>query len=334
MTLNPVLLMGGSGAIGHQIVRAMRKIHPDVPFLIGGRDLAKARKAAAEMGGAEGVALDPKAPDLGLGDRKVSAVVVLYMDQLLAGLRFAQARGVPHLSISSGVFEIAPEIAAFIHRPGAAPVVLGYEWLVGATTVPTLALAKAFGRVDAIRIGALVDEEDAGGPAVAADFEHLNAMMPQALTRRDGTFLWRGGDDAKTVFRAIDGSEVDATGFSSIDVVGLAAATDAGDVQFDLATGLSSSRRAGGSFSTEIIIELAGQDHAGGALRTRHAVMHPGGAAQLTGMSIALLIERLTGLDGGPPTSPGLYFPYQLLDAASYLSRLEHDGGQVIALQP
>jgi hypothetical protein len=334
MTLNPVLLMGGSGAIGHQIVRAMRKIHPDVPFLIGGRDLAKASKAAAEMGGAEGVALDPKAPDLGLGDRKVSAVVVLYMDQSLAGLRFAQARGVPHLSISSGVFEIAPEIAAFMHRPGAAPVVLGYEWLVGATTVPTLALAKAFGRVDAIRIGALVDEEDAGGPAVAADFEHLNAMMPQALTRRDGTFLWRGGDDAKAVFRAIDGSEVDATGFSSIDVVGLAAATDAGDVQFNLATGMSSSRRAGGSFSTEIIIELAGQDHAGGALRTRHAVMHPGGAAQLTGMSIALLIERLTGLDGGPPTSPGLYFPYQLLDAASYLSRLEHDGGQVIALQP
>jgi hypothetical protein len=334
MTLNPVLLMGGSGAIGHQIVRAVRKVHPDVPFLIGGRDLAKARKAAAEMGGAEGVALDAKAPDLGLGDRKVSAVVVLYMDQSLAGLRFAQARGVPHLSISSGVFEIAPEIAAFMHRPGAAPVVLGYEWLVGATTVPTLALAKDFGRVHAIRIGALVDEEDAGGPAVAADFEHLNSMMPQALTRRDGAFLWRGGDDAKAVFRAIDGSEVEATGFSSIDVVGLAAATDADDVQFDLATGISSSRRAGGRFSTEIIIELAGQDHTGGALRTRHAVMHPGGAAQLTGMSIALLIERLTGLDGDPPTSPGLYFPYQLLDAATYLSRLEHDGGQVIALQP
>lgn len=334
MNSNPVLLMGGSGAIGHQTVRAMRKIHPDVLFLIGGRDLGKARKAAAEMGGAEGVALDLKAPDLGLGERPVSAVVVLYMDHSLAGLRFAQARGIAHLSISSGVFEIAPEIAAVMHRPGAAPVVLGYEWLVGATTVPTLELAKAFARVDSIRIGALVDEQDAGGPAVAADFEHLNKLMPQALTRRDGAFFWREGDEAKRVFRAIDGSEVEATGFSSIDVVGLAAATGADDVQFDLAMGVSSSRRAGGTFSTEIIIELAGQDRAGNPMRTRHAVMHPGGAAELTGMSIALLIERLTGLDGEPPTTPGLYSPYQLLDAGRYLSRLEHDGGMVIALEP
>lgn len=53
-----------------------------------------------------------------------------------------------------------------------------------------------------------------------------------------------------------------ATGFSSIDVAGLAAATGALNMQFNVATGISSSRRRGAPTSTEIIIELAGKDHA------------------------------------------------------------------------
>lgn len=329
----PILLMGGSGAIGRQTARSLRATHPDVPLLIGGRDLAKAKEAATAIDKAEGVALDPVADDLGLDDRPVSAVVVFYMDHTLVGLRFAQARGVPHLSISTGVFEIAPEIATYMHKPDAAPIVLGYEWLVGATTVPTLGLTKAFGKVHDIVIGALVDEQDTGGPTVAADFEHLNKLMPAALTRRDGAYIWREGDDAKAVIRAVDGTETDATGFSQIDVVGLAVATGAPNVQFNIATAVSSSRRRGGPMSTEIIIELVGEDHAGEPLRTRHAVVHPEGSAPLTGLGVAMLLERLTGLDGKPPTPAGLYFPYQLLNAADYLARLEKDGGTVMTLE-
>ncbi|WP_447650665.1 hypothetical protein [Pseudomonas abietaniphila] len=53
----------------------------------------------------------------------------------------------------------------------------------------------------------------------------------------------------------------------------------------------------------------------------------------LTGLSVAMLLERLLGLDGQPPTPPGLYFPYQLLDACAFLKRLEQEGGQLSALQ-
>jgi len=332
MSFDPILLLGGSGAIGQQTARALRATYPDVPLLIGGRDLAKAQTAAAKAGHAQGVLVDTTRADLGLGAHKVSAVVVLYHDHLLAGLHFAQSRGVPHLSISTGVFEIAPEIASFMQRPNASAVVLGYEWLVGATTVPALHLAKAFGQVNGILIGALVDEDDAVGPAVEADFEHMNHLMPAALTRREGAWLWREGDDAKTVFRALDGTDIAATGFSSIDVAGLASATGARSVQFNLGSGVSSSRRQGGAFSTEIILELAGLDPAGHPLRTRHAVVHPGGAAPLTAMGIALVLERLVGLDGKPPVAPGLYFPYQILDAAHYLARLREEGGQVVEL--
>jgi hypothetical protein len=325
--------MGGSGAIGHHAARVLRAAHPDVPLLIGGRDLAKAERAAQAIGGAQGVVIDSAAVDLGLGARPVSAVVVFYMDHALAGLRFAQQRGVPHLSISSGIFEIAPEIATYMHTPGAAPIVLGYEWMVGATTVATLSAAKAFARVHDISLHALVDEQDTGGPTVATDFEHLNRMLPAALTRRDGAYIWREGEDAKVTFRAVDGTDVDGTGFSSIDVVGLAAATGAPNVQFNMAVGVSSSRRQGKPMSTETLIELAGEDLQGQPLRTRHAVVHPAGAGPLTGLGVAMILERLLGLDGQPPTPPGLYFPYQLLNGPAYLKRLQQEGGELRELQ-
>lgn len=304
-----------------------------MPLLIGGRDLAKAKEAAAEIGNAQGVVLDLTSDDLGLGARPVSAVAVFYSDNRVAGLRFAQARGMPHVSISSGIYEIAPEVATYMDRPGAAAVVLGYEWLVGATTVPTLELAKAFRRVDEIVIGGLVDEQDAGGPAVADDFERLTRILPDALTRRDGAYIWRAGDDAKTVFRAIDGTEMAAVGFSSVDVVGLATATGARNVQFNIATGISSSRRRGEPASSEIIIELIGEDHAGLPLRTRHAVLNTEGSAPPTALGVAMIIERLLGLDGRPATPAGLYFPYQLLDRASYLARRRQAGGHILQLE-
>lgn len=328
----PILLMGGTGAIGRLTARALRWVYPDLPLLIGGRDLDKSRQVASEIGQAEGVVIDPSADDLGLGDRRVGAVAVFYADERLAGLRFAQGRRVPHLSISSGIYEIAPEVATYMHAPDAAAIVLGYEWLVGATTVSALACAKSFAQLYEITIGALVDEQDQGGPAVAEDFERLSQMMPAALTRRDGSYIWRSKDDAKAEFRAIDGTKNEAAGFSSIDVVGLAVATGAPNVQFNIASGVSSSRRRGGSKSTEIIIELAGEDHDGHPLRTRHAVFHPCGAAHLTVLGISMILERLVGLDGSAPTPAGLYFPFQVIDHATYLSRLQAEGGSILSL--
>jgi hypothetical protein len=122
---NPILLMGGTGAIGRLSARALRTAYPDVPLLIGGRDLVKSRQVASEIGQTEGVVIDPRADDLGLGDRRVRAVAVFYADERLAGLRFAQGRRVPHLSISSGVNEIAPEVASYMHSPNAAAIVPG-----------------------------------------------------------------------------------------------------------------------------------------------------------------------------------------------------------------
>ena len=199
LSTHPILLVGGSGVVGRWTARFLRAAHPDVQLLIGGRDLVRAKEAAAEVGGAEGVVLDLAADYLGLGERLIRAVAVLFMDERIAGLRFAQSRGVPYISISPGIIEIAPEVAAYIHNPHAAPVVLGTEWLVGATTVPTLEFGKAFGRVHDISIGALLDEHDVFGPAAKADLERQTKTMAAALVRRDGAYRWCVGDNAKLV---------------------------------------------------------------------------------------------------------------------------------------
>jgi hypothetical protein len=61
--------------------------------------------------------------------------------------------------------------------------------------------------------------------------------------------------------------------------------------------------------------------------------VHPEGQMPLTGLGVAMVLERLIGLDGNPPTPAGLYFPYQLLDPTRYFARLERIGGAILKLE-
>lgn len=326
----PILLIGGSGIVGRRTAGLLRDAAPAARLLIGGRDPARARAVAAAVGNADAVAVDLGAADLALGERPVAAVAVFLKDDSLASLRFALARGIPHVGISSGTFEIGPEVSAFVHHPDAAPVVLGSEWLVGAATVPALHLARRFERLQEIRIDAVLDEQDIGGPAAEIDMVRLTRFAPAALTRRGGAFHWRAGDGLAARIRAADGTVMDGFGYSPLDVAALAAATGAPDVEFNVAVGQSSSRRRGEAMSTEIIVSLAGVAADGSRRRERHTIIHPEGQAPLTALGVAMLIERLAGLDGRPPTPPGLYFPEQLLEPASYLARLAAIGGRIL----
>lgn len=220
-----------------------------------------------------------------------------------------------------------------MHRPGASAVVPGTEWLVGVATVLTLELAKTFARLDSIAIGALVDEEDDFGPESKVDLERQTRSLPAALVRVDGAHPWRTGEGASRTFRAVDSAPMSVSALSINDVVGLAAAAGAPNVRLDLVTGVSSSRRRGEPLSTEILIELAGEDRASNARRTRDAVIHPEGQMPVTGFGLAMVLERLAGLGGARPISPGLYLPHQLLPPDHCLPRLERTGAAVLELE-
>src|SRR5690606_17654319 len=169
--------------------------------------------------------------------------------------------------------------------------------------------------------------------AQVSDLEGLTNAPPAALTRRSGAYVWRTGVDARTSFRAADGVPMDAIAVSPNDILALAAATDAPNVEINLATGMSSSRRRGEPMSTEIVIELHGRDDTGRSLSTRHAVVHPQGQFPLTGLGVAMVLERCLGLDGQPPVPAGLYFPCQVLQPDRYWTRVEEMGGRVLALE-
>jgi hypothetical protein len=141
------------------------------------------------------------------------------------------------------------------------------------------------------------------------------------------------GDKVKSEFRAVDGTKMEVSAFSDFDIVGLATTTGAPNVQFNLSTGVSSTRRRREPMSTEIFIELARENRAGRPLRARHAVVHPEGQIPMTGLRVAMILERLLGLDGKPATPPGLYFPYKLLGLTAYLDRLKQIGGMVLTME-
>jgi hypothetical protein len=81
------------------------------------------------------------------------------------------------------------------------------------------------------------------------------------------------------------------------------------------------------------MIALTGETAEGAAHCERYAIVHPQGQAPLTALGVAMMLERLTGLDGKSATPAGLYFPEQLVDPAAYLRRLEAIGGKFTRME-
>jgi hypothetical protein len=325
---DPVLIIGGSGVVGSETARTLRRLHPDLPIAIGGRDMAKAQAVATEIGRAMAARIDLGRPDLGQPDGAYSAIAVFLKDETLNSMRYAQDRGVPYISVSSGTFEIGPEVALFVHRPASAPILMASQWLAGAAALPTLDLANPYQSIEAIRISALLDEDDMGGPAAYADYERITGAAPAALRLEDGKFVWVAGDKAASRLTSVDGSEIEVQAYAPLDIVSLATATDARSIRFDLAVAESASRRRGGPFSTEIVIEIEGKRKDGGRGRSRREIVHPAGQAPLTALGVALGVERLLGLAGGEPVAPGLYLPEVLIDPAYFVRRMQEFGAR------
>ena len=329
VALGQVLFAGGAGFVGRTAVRWFRKMHPNVPVLVGGRNLQAAGEIANEVGTAEAVAIDLDKPRLGLGkDVAVAAVVMLAPEAGLNGLSYAQDLGVPYLNINAAITEIGPELAMFAHRATAAPVVLASHWMAGAATLLALSSAKGFESVRSIKLGAIVDEQDPVGPAAIEDIERVHGFAPAAMIFEGGRRVWLSGDAAKGKFESIDGRSLDATAFSTFDTASLHVATGAPDIRFDLMNGESSSRRRGGEAATEIVVEIEGEAD-GRTKRSRRALEFKYGTASLTGLSIVLCLASVLGLGDRAPARPGLYLPELLSDPKWFLDELRSAGATI-----
>lgn len=324
-----ILIVGGSGQAGSRTARLLRQRQPELRIGIGGRDLKRAQAIASELGNADALSIDLTKPRLGLpAAREFDSIAMFVKDDTLESLRYAQATGAAHLSISSGAFEMAPEVAQFVQRPNASAVVFGSYWLAGAATLCTLQFAREFRSLERIEIGAVLDEHDVGGPAAAADYERLTSTSPSTLLLEDGQWRWVRGDTAQRRFTDSEGLELLGQAYTPYDVPGLAAATQARSVRFDIVVGDTAGRRRGAGFSTEMIIELWGKGPTGQDQHVRHELVHPEGQVPLTALCVTLQLERLLGLSGPGRVAPGLYFPEQLLEPGYALEQMQRAGLQ------
>lgn len=329
MTTSPVLFAGGTGVVGRAAVTWFRKHQPDLPILIGARNLQTASDFARETGNAEAVAIDLDQPRMGLQDDvSVSAVVMLGPDDGLHGLRFAQDQGAVYLNIGNGLAELGPEVAQFAHRATAAPVVLASQWAAGAPLFMALNAAREFDDVQSIRIGVLLDSEDQAGPLSYEDMERTGYAANATLVFKNGRRTWITGDDTQGEFQAIDGRTLHAEAYSPFDIISLRAATAAPDIRLDLVTDESSSRRKGGPAAAELIVEVVGASN-GRTAHSRSTLEFKQGQASLTALSAVLSLSAALGLNERPPAAPGLYMPELLLDAEWFLNALREEGATI-----
>ncbi|MDC0722270.1 hypothetical protein [Nannocystis bainbridge] len=324
---NPVLLLGGSGVVGRRVARALRRLHPELPIVLAARDVAKATAVAAQIGGpTTATRVDLAREDLGLEGASFGAVVTLLTDPWLNSLKFAQARGLAYLSFASFAFEIGPEVAHFIQNPGRAPILLLGHVFGGVGTLAALHLAREFKKVESIALAGVVDPEDQGGPASQADFERLGSAFPSALIREDGLWRWVAGEEAAREIVDVTGVKRQGGVLALLDVVSLAAATEARSIRVDFATREAVSGRGP---ATELIVEIAGEDHEGAAKQVRIEITDDDVYANLSAYGAALATERLLGLAGHEAPEPGLYHPESLLEPERAMQRLQELGAKI-----
>ncbi|MEU1736856.1 hypothetical protein [Streptosporangium sp. NPDC020145] len=324
--MEPVLIMGGSGQAGAGTAAVLRRWYPALPLAVAGRDPGRARRVADELGTATAVPLDLRRDDLGLPDgQECSAVVATVWDSHLNGLRYAQERGLPYLSISNGLVDLTPEVFAGAQRASAAPILLASHGCAGLVVLAALELAREFHRLHTVRVALVLDELDGGGPAAVEDMERLMAATSAGLVRRDGVFTWVDGQEAQVEVLTADGTVLPGQTVAIPDVPSLALATGAPNVRFDFVVGESSGRRRGGPASVEVRIDLEGTGPEGTPLDVTHHITHPLGQRPLTALGVALGVERLLGLRGDP-VAPGLYTPEALIDPALAVERMVEEG--------
>lgn len=322
----PVLVIGGSGLVGSRMVRALRRLQPQLPIAIGARDLGRAQALAEEIGHARAVAVNMKRTDLGLPAQPWAAVVVFLKDESLGTLRFAQDRRLPYIAFSDFSFEIAPLVASHIARPERSPILMLGQLLGGTVSLSTLYFARELQRVDEIAIGGLLDAADSGGPAAQGDMERVTRAAPNPLIRQGGRFLFVRGEAQQRELVSADGERFTGTAYPLLDVASLAAASGASSLRVDLAV---RPRKLGSGPQTEVLVELTGCDHQGKPSGIRFSMHDADFHARLSAYGAALALERLLGLDGGEPVPPGLYNPEQLLDAARVVARLRELGSTI-----
>jgi saccharopine dehydrogenase-like NADP-dependent oxidoreductase len=350
----PVLIAGGYGVVGGAAARALRRRYPDLPLLLAGRTPARGAALAEELGNAGAVAMDLAAspdPLAGLPVRPAAILAAVNdpTDRLLAA---AIAQGVPLVDITRWTALVHRALARCAATPPAAPVLLASGWMAGVAPLLAAWAARGVGAVEEVGVAIRYAMADRAGPdsfeyvdrfaeRYEATVSGVQALVPGLSDPREATFA----DGARTRVYRLDtpeqftlpatlGARTAATriGFdSAVATRGLVALRRSGILRALGHQRLDGVRRAllhqpGAGGAAELRIDVRGSEGA----RTVF-VSDPTGQAHLTAAGATVAVERLLGLDGGPPEPAGVRFPEQHPDLDAALAALRAGGVRVQA---
>ncbi len=321
----PFLIIGGYGTVGSFVVNILRTIQPNLPLAIGGRSAEKAAHAAAQHENVVGFAVDTTREDLGLpAGQALSGIAVITNDLSTHPAQYALRHGIPYTSIATQLNHWGPKLALHINNAAKSAALILDTSFAGTLVLAGLHLAARFGSVSNIAVGAVMDDEDLGGPAALADVEDY-ATLSAGLILEDGLWQRPQGEQQSRSFTLLDGSTYTGTSLPSIDVPELVDKTGATSARFDLGYGISPQRRAGGAPSVEIVYEIEGSLPNGETVHLKAQLTHPKGQSYLTALGVAIAIETLAGALGQKPAN-GIYLPSSLLSPEHVVARLKEAG--------
>ena len=314
-----ILLVGGYGQVGQQVINTLYKKFPSISLIIGGRSLNKAVNLANSLPNAQGIAFDIEQPHLPEGINP-DLIVALVNDPANSLLKYCIEQKITYLDITRWTDRLKTAIALTqtYHRIDA-PVIFSSSWMAGIPSALAISMAKNFSKLDKIDIDILFAIKDNAGPNSVDYMDRLT--IPFETTQNGQPVLTYAFTDKKQV-RFKDKKLYPVFRFDTPDQLVLPAITQAQSVSsrigFDdqisnillyllVRTGiwklLSSDRfkklrrsilyQPGSGDHHQVRVTLSGIDFDGKKQQQSLLIDDPAGQVHLTATGTSILIEEI-----------------------------------------
>ncbi len=347
---NPIVIIGGYGIVGSEIVRLLRMFHPEMPIAIAGRSPEKAAALQNELGNLQFISIDVlDLNSLQNLPMRPSALVCTVNDTNDNVLRKALSDGIPLVDITRWN---APFIKTIEHvklHKLKAPIIFASSWMAGVSAILARYTMNGLADAESVNIDILYALKDKSGPnsiefmdqfhkAFAVIEGHqlkwIKPLRDSQITdfpenRRFRTYRFGTPEQYTLPLTTGIHSAVTRISFDSSLATWLLASL----VRSGLWSLISSNRFNG---LRRVILHSQGNgDSALLKVETRGrsckrivTVIDRKGQRHLTAVGTLIQIERILGLDNFPPPT-GITFPEQTPDIENTIKRLTAYGVQI-----
>lgn len=318
-----ILIIGGYGIVGTNVVCLLNKLYPELSITVGGRSEERALSFSKRFNKTNGVLINTKRDDLGLNsNHNFSAIIVLTNDLSDKPLKYAIEHGIPYTSIATQINHFAPKLTLLCHNKKS-KVLIQDTSFAGIVALLGNFFARDFSDISSISVGVLMDENELGGPASQSDSEDFS-LISAGLILQDSLWTIPNKSQESREYCLLDGFKFYATSFPSFDASEISFSTSAKSVRVDFTLGKSKGTRNLGKPSVDIVYEISGTLKTGEDISRKYQFSHSLGQTHLTAIGVVLGIAAL--LNNNNP--PGTYLITQLVSSDSIYEILKNYGSE------